>query len=66
MIKAENYGKITENSRNLPENSLNKAWFKTIANESKGQISLGWYPIDLDSRREPLGSSSLGLQVLKI
>ena len=22
MIKAENYGKITENSRNLPENSL--------------------------------------------
>ena len=22
MIKTENYGKITENSRNLPENSL--------------------------------------------
>ena len=22
MIKSENYGKITENSRNLPENSL--------------------------------------------
>ena len=24
MIKVENYGKITENSRNLPENSLKK------------------------------------------
>ena len=40
----------------LLRGDINKACFKAIPNESKREISLGWYPINLDSRRDPLGS----------